>query len=113
MQAKFEQSIDSGDVATCDIVIFEILRGARNHREHAELREALDDLPRCPVTPLTFRRALWVQAQLARRRGGQHHVPPADLLVAAAAEARGIPVAHDDRHFEAIAAVTGQVVHQV
>lgn len=113
LQDEFEQAIDAGDIATSDVVILELLRGARNHRELDELRDALDDLPRCPVTPLTFRRALWVQAQLARRRGGQHRIPPADLLVAAAAEARGLAVAHHDRHFDAIAAVTGQAVRRV
>ncbi len=112
-RAELEAAVDDGRVATCDIVVLEVLRGSRNARELDELREGFNDLPRCPVTQLTVGRALWVQAQLARRRGGQHRVPQSDLLVAAAAEARGIAVAHHDRHFNAIAAVTGQPVRRV
>jgi predicted nucleic acid-binding protein len=112
-RVELEAAVAAGRIATCDVVVLEVLRGARNAGELDELREGFDDLPHCPVTSLAFRRALWVQAQLARRRGGQHRVPPSDLLVAAAAEARGIAVVHHDRHFDAIAAVTGQAVRRI
>lgn len=34
-------------------------------------------------------------------------MPPADLLLAAAAETAGVPLVHYDRDYERIAAVTG------
>jgi predicted nucleic acid-binding protein len=50
-----------------------------------------------------------VYAGLARLRGGRHRgVEPADVLVAAAAEAQDLVVLHDDAHFDLIAEVTGQ-----
>ena len=52
---------------------------------------------------------LEVYERLARQ-GGLHHrsVRHPDLLIAAAAEARGIPVLHYDEDFDRIAAITGQ-----
>ncbi|MGI8904671.1 MAG: hypothetical protein ACR2IP_13705 [Solirubrobacteraceae bacterium] len=41
--------------------------------------------------------------------GGEHRrVPPADLLIAAAAELASVPLIHYDRDYERIAGVTGQ-----
>ena len=52
-------------------------------------------------------RASDVQATLASR--GQHRGPnPVDLYVAAIAELNDLVVVHYDRHFDAIAQVTGQ-----
>jgi predicted nucleic acid-binding protein len=48
-----------------------------------------------------------VQSALAER--SQHRGPTAvDLLVAALAEVHGTTLLHYDRHFDAIAAITGQ-----
>jgi hypothetical protein len=40
--------------------------------------------------------------------GDHRRVPPADLLIAAAAESAHVPLVHYDRDYERIAAVTGQ-----
>lgn len=46
------------------------------------------------------------EAQLLLAREGDHRrVPPADLLLAAAAEDAGVPLVHYDRDYERIAAV--------
>jgi predicted nucleic acid-binding protein len=72
------------------------------HARHESLRD-------CPVEPLVWRRARWVLERLPVERGGRHRgVTPADAIIAAAAEARGLPVLHRDRHFELIASVTGR-----
>jgi predicted nucleic acid-binding protein len=105
----FADAVNAGRVAMCDAVKLELLRGARNPVELRLARASFDALPDCPITRLAWRRALWVQEQLARARGGRHRaIPPTDLLVAAAAEARGMAVLHHDRHFDEIAVVTGQ-----
>ena len=49
--------------------------------------------------------------ELAQRSSlGHRAVKHQDLLIAAAAEAAGLPVLHYDQDFERIAAVTGQPV---
>jgi predicted nucleic acid-binding protein len=52
--------------------------------------------------------AAWrIQAALAER--SQHRGPsPVDVLIAAIAEVNGVTLLHYDRHFDAIARVTGQ-----
>ena len=53
---------------------------------------------------------LWAHARrtqlLLAAEGDHRRVPPADLLLAAAAEAAGVPLVHYDRDYERIAAVT-------
>jgi len=98
-----------GVLAVCDPVRLELLRGARNPRDVTAVQERLALLPNCPVERATWARAEEILAQLARHRGGRHRgIPPVDLLIAAAAEAQGLPVLHDDEHFDLIAQVTGQ-----
>jgi len=59
------------------------------------------------VTPAVEELALAAQAELAAR--SQHRGPtPMDLLVAATAAAHDVVLRHYDRHFDAIARVTGQ-----
>jgi predicted nucleic acid-binding protein len=91
-----------------------ILHTARNVEEFRALRGDLDALPFCPIGVDEWTRALDISELLAER-GGMHHreVPLNDLLVAAAAEAAGMPVLHYDRHFERIAEVTGQPVRAI
>ena len=54
---------------------------------------------------------LWTRArqtQLALAANGNHRrVPPADLLLASAAEEAGVALVHYDRDYERIAAVSG------
>ena len=52
-----------------------------------------------------WRRARETQLMLAPR-GDHRRVPPADLLLAAAAEEADVPLIHYDRDYERIAAVT-------
>lgn len=52
-------------------------------------------------------RAREVQLAIAGS-GGHRHVPPADLLIAAAAERAGVPLVHYDQDYERIATVTRQ-----
>jgi predicted nucleic acid-binding protein len=56
-----------------------------------------------------LQRALKVYEQLARQ-GGLHHpaVRHPDLLIAAAAEASGIPMLHYDEDYDRIAAISGE-----
>ena len=113
-QAMFEGALDGGGIATCDPVKVELLHAARNVDEFRAMRGDLGALPFCPVRLQEWTRAFDVFESLAGR-GGAHHreVPFIDLLIAAAAEAAGMPVLHYDRHFERIAEVTGQPVRAI
>lgn len=110
----FEAKVTEGDVATCDAVRAELLYSARNIEHFRRRRAHLEALPFCPIGVHEWRRALDVCELLAEQGGMRHReVPLNDLLVAAAAEAAGVPVLHYDRHFERIAEVTGQPVRAI
>jgi predicted nucleic acid-binding protein len=93
----------------CDVVRLEFLRGALNPRHMIALRAGLDDMLMVPIDAQEWRRAEEIYEALALMRGGRHRgVPLGDVLIAAAAEGRGLSVLHDDNHFELIAEVTDQ-----
>jgi predicted nucleic acid-binding protein len=111
LRAAFDESVIEGQVATCDTIRLELLYSARNATEFTSLRVELDALPNCQIGVDDWHRALTVYERLARQ-GGLHHrsVRHPDLLIAAAAEANGIPVLHYDEDYDRIAAITGQEV---
>jgi predicted nucleic acid-binding protein len=97
----------AGRIATCGIVDLELLYSAPSPATYHELKEALQAIPRVPVTDSAVDRALEVQSLLADQ--SQHRaVPLPDLLIAACAEAAGLTVLHYDADYERIAARTGQ-----
>ena len=69
-------------------------------------------LPLEYITPDAERRALEVQAVLAKR-GQQRAASVPDLLIAAIAERSGLTVLHVDKGFDLIADVTGQPVERL
>ena len=111
LRSAFDEDLVEGQIATCDIVRLELLYSTRNATEFTRLRRELDVLPDCPIGDGQWRRALDVYEQLAHQ-GGLHHraVRHPDLLIAAAAEAVGVPVLHYDEDYDRIASVTGQDV---
>ncbi|MDQ4040242.1 MAG: PIN domain-containing protein [Actinomycetota bacterium] len=105
----FDQRLEIGLIATCDMVRLELLYSARSVREFDTLELRLSALPGPAIGVREWKRALSVYRGLAARGGAhQRSVKHADLLVAAAAECAGIPVLHYDEDFERIAQVTGQ-----
>jgi predicted nucleic acid-binding protein len=111
LRAAFDEDLVEGQIATCDMVRLELLYSARNATEFTSLREELDALPNYPIGDVEWKRALDVYEALARQ-GGLHHraVRHPDLLIAAAAEAAGLPVLHYDEDYDRIAGITGQDV---
>ena len=110
----FDRKLAFGHIATCDMVMLELLVDTRDAEDLAERRDQLEQLRTAPIGERVWRRALDVLEAMADR-GPLHHrrVPVHDLLIAAAAERAELPVLHYDRHFEAIAAVTGQEVRAI
>lgn len=102
----FNAAVEAGLVLVCDLVILELTRLAPNE---ARAREVADRLAVFEAIPMPGE--LWSRArrtQLALARDGDHRrVPPADLLLASAAEEAGVALVHYDRDYERIAAVSG------
>jgi len=90
----------------CDLVILELLRLAPNEARARQTAERLAIFEAVPMERSLWSRAREVQLLLAAQ--GQHRrAPPADLMIAATAEAAGVKVIHYDHDYERIAKVTG------
>lgn len=109
LRDAFDERLVEGELATCDMVRLELLYSTRNPFEFRSRREQLDALPDCAIGKKQWERALDVYERLARQGGAhQRAVQHPDLLIAAAAETRGIAVLHYDEDFDRIAQITGQ-----
>ena len=93
------------DAFTTDVVVAEVLMGARDDRHALELRAMLNRCHFVPTRPLfDFEQAADVYR--ACRRGGFTPRSLTDCLVAAVAIDRGLPLLHHDQDFVGIAAHT-------
>lgn len=91
---------------TCRMVDLEVTHGSRA-RDVPDVIEQRLQLPEAPMHEAVMNRAMQVTALLAS--AGHHRAAsPADLLIAAAAEAHHLTLLHYDADFERIAAVTRQ-----
>lgn len=101
----FNGQVTAGRVLVCDLVIIELTRLAPNEARAREVADRLDAFASVPMPTAAWERARETQLALAAtsaRRG----TPPADLLIAAAAESAGVALIHYDRDYQRIAAVT-------
>lgn len=110
---RLEPLIESGLVATCSVVMLEVLFSARTPLDYRRTHERLTlALVRADMDQSVLDRAVELQALLAER--SQHRgVALPDLLIAATAERHELVVLHYDAHFEHIAAVSGQATEWV
>jgi predicted nucleic acid-binding protein len=108
VQSEWALQVNAGLLATCAITELEIFYTARSKADGAELEELIRDTFAWVVMPeRVFERALVVQTTMTDR-GRHRSAGPADLLLAAAAEAHELIVLHYDYDFVQIAEVTGQ-----
>lgn len=104
---RWSALIDEDELALCAPVKLELLWSARGPKDYETLASDLAGFQTLPIDRRAERAAERAQAGLAAR--SQHRGPlPVDLLVAAVAEVNDLTVLHYDRHFDAIARVTGQ-----
>jgi predicted nucleic acid-binding protein len=103
----FNSEVRASRVLVCDLVRLELVRLSPNQDRANELARRLAAFDAVPMPESLWPRAREVQLSLATS-GDHRRVPPADLLIAAAAELVGVPIVHYDRDYERIAAVTGQ-----
>lgn len=105
--------IETGLVATCGVVEFELGWAARSGKELDDLRADRDlGYEWLPTHDEDWRRALDVQAALWRR-GQARAVGLPDLLIAAVAERERVTVLHYDGDYDLIAEFTSQKVQWV
>ncbi|MEK6275848.1 MAG: PIN domain nuclease [Actinomycetota bacterium] len=99
--------VERDDLVLCTPVALELLYSARSRTDYKEIALGLDGFQQLPLDSRCEALAMQTQALLAAN--GQHRGPaPVDLLIAAIADAYGVTLLHYDRHFDAIAQVTGQ-----
>lgn len=109
---KWQAEVTSGRVAVTGIGMLEVLISSTSTRDFAEGRFELMGMPRVAITEQIIERAIEVQGQMVGR--GTHRAPsPADLILAACAEANGLSVLHYDHDFDLIADVTEQSMEWV
>lgn len=106
VRGAIEPRAQRGELARAGIGDLEIGFSARNAAEWDRLADAVEVFELVESTAEHVRRARQVQRLLASRHQRGRKIP--DLLVAAAAEARGLTVLHYDADSDLIAAVTGQ-----
>jgi predicted nucleic acid-binding protein len=98
-------ALRGGQIATCSIVTLELLFSARDVRELAALEAEQALLRDVPVSVSAQRAAIGALRDLAAEGPGQHRVPIADALIAAAAQEAGIDVLHYDHHYDRLAKI--------
>jgi predicted nucleic acid-binding protein len=106
VRARVEALAAAGELGRATICDLEVGYSARSAAEWDRLTAALDAFHRVETSSAHVRRAMQVQRLLAARSHRGRKLP--DLLVAAAAEQRGVAVLHYDSDFDLIARVTGQ-----
>lgn len=106
VRERIELQAQRGELARAGIGDLEVGFSARNAEEWDRLTAALESFELLETTAEHVHRARQVQRLLASKHQRVRKVP--DLLVAAAAESRGLAVLHYDGDFDLIAAVTGQ-----
>lgn len=101
----FNREVAAGHVLVCDLVIVELVRLAPNAPRAADLAERLAAFASVAMPGALWPRARRLQQDLAA--AGRHRgVPPADLLIAAAALESDVELLHYDADYEEIGAVS-------
>jgi hypothetical protein len=106
-----EPLVQAGAVGRAAVSDLEIGFSARSVDEWDALAIALDVMALVAITAQHFSRARHVQRLLVERGLRGRKVP--DLLIAAAAEEKGLTIVHYDADFAHIAEVTGQIVEWI
>jgi predicted nucleic acid-binding protein len=93
--------LERGEAAWCPVVRLELWRGVTNDAERKTLRRYEALLPDYEISSEVWERAIRL-ADIGRARGVT--TPLADLLIFTCAKVHGLDLAHDDTHFEELAA---------
>jgi predicted nucleic acid-binding protein len=98
VKARVRDILQKEEAVICEIVIVEILRGARNEKDFASLYQSLTSLPMIPIDDAVIERAAkW--GFILDRKG--KIVSTTDLIIASAAYGKA-KLLHIDSNFELI-----------
>lgn len=101
---RIDRLAATGRAATCLPVALEQLYSARNQKDFATRRQALDLLVWLPITRAVEEKAIEIMAKMARK--SQHRLPLPDVMIAATGLVHDATILHYDRDFERIAEAT-------
>lgn len=90
--------------ATCEIVILEVLRGAKSQKEYGQLHADFAALPALKIANIIWEKSYRVAFKL-RRTG--INVPLADVLIATVASHYNCLLLHRDKHFPLMNGIMG------
>jgi len=99
VKTEVRKALEGQRVWTCQVVIAELLVGARDDVAFEDLAEVLSALPEVSLDETIWKGAARIGYQM--RRAGTL-VPLPDLLIAQAAISRGLELWHADADFERI-----------
>jgi predicted nucleic acid-binding protein len=105
VEANWIAALVGGRLVTTPIVVLELLRSDRGLPEVERRLADLAQLRSIPLTQSVARAAVQAVHDLAALGAGYHRLPPADLLVAAAAQEAAVAVLHYDHHYDRLAEV--------
>jgi predicted nucleic acid-binding protein len=103
--AEWQRALVEGQIATCAVVMMEVLYTAQSDLEFDALEEELRFLRDVPITRSVTSAAIVAMRELAHLRPLAHRIPVADALIAAAASDVGMGVLHYDHHYDRLAEV--------
>ncbi len=106
VRAAIDPLVDAGQLARAGVTDLEVGYGSRNARGWDRDMADLSVLVLVETTAQHVQRARQVQRLLAAKSQRGRKIP--DLLIAAAAEERGLVLLHYDTDFDLIASATGQ-----
>jgi predicted nucleic acid-binding protein len=102
---RWAAALRGRQIATCTVVTLELLYSTRDAQEFTTLEAEQALLREVPVAVSAQRAAIGSLRDLTAGGAGQHRVPVADALIAAAAQEAGVDVLHYDRHYDRLAQV--------
>jgi predicted nucleic acid-binding protein len=105
VKESWTAAMRSRQIATCPIVMLELLYSAPDGDAFQALERDLRQLRDIPVTRSITQAAIAALRELAEAGSRRHRVEPTDAVIAACAQEAGIGVLHCDRHFDRLAEV--------
>ena len=103
MVENLEAALLKGEVATCGVVLYELLQGIKSNREEALVLNAFKALPHLEMTARLWIKSGKLSSQL-RKKG--YAIPMSDIIIATLALEHTCSLLTVDRHFNAIPGLT-------
>lgn len=105
VEETWAEAMRSRQIATCPIVMLELLYTAPDAMAFEGLEADLRQLRDIPVTRSVTQAAITALRELAEAGSRRHRVDPTDAIIAACAQEAGVGVLHCDRRFDRLAEV--------